>query len=56
MLAGLSPIDPLQQRPMLAVMRQHVCPNGAPRRHEDALRAVEASARHGWEKGCYMGC
>jgi hypothetical protein len=31
MLAGLSLIDPLKQRPMLAVMRRHVCPNGAPR-------------------------
>jgi hypothetical protein len=41
-LAGLSRIDRLQQRPMLAVMQRHVCPNGALRRHEGAPRASKA--------------
>jgi len=48
MFAGLSLIDPLQQRPMLAVMRRQVCPNNAlPSR--GCGEGVEASARLGCE-------
>ena len=42
MLAGLSLIDRLQQKPMLAMVTRHVCLNDVPRLHENFQWAPKA--------------